>query len=52
MQLSKKPKDFCEDFAAYLKSAKRFEHFQKKGEPHSCCISKNIDSEGRGYLNV
>ena len=38
--LSEKPKIFSEFFSAFLKSTLNFEHFQKKDDPHSRCISQ------------
>ena len=38
--LSEKPKIFSQFFSAFLKSTLNFEHFQKKDDPHSRCISK------------
>ena len=38
--LSQKQKIFSQFFAAFLKSTLSFEHFQKKDDPHSRCISK------------
>ena len=38
-ELSKKPKSFSELFCAFFKSRLNFEHFQKKDDPHSLCIS-------------
>ena len=34
-QLSQKQKAFAELFLAFSKSTLTFEHFQKKGDPHS-----------------
>ena len=39
-------------FIEFLKCASNLEHFQKKDEYPSLIISKIIDSERRGYLNV
>ena len=39
-------------FTAFLKSTFHFEHFEKKGEPHSLCISETIDGERSAYVNV
>ena len=39
-------------FIASLKCALNLEHFEKKDEHSSLVISKVIDSERRGYLNV
>ena len=38
--LSQKPKIFSKFFSAFLKSTLNFEHFQKKDDPHSRCISQ------------
>ena len=43
--LSQKPKTFSHIFSAFLKSTLQFEHFQKKGDPHSRCISQITVSE-------
>ena len=52
MQLSQK-KIFCSQyFSKFLQSRLTFEHFQKKDDHHSWCISKITDSEKRGYINV
>ena len=45
MQLSEKQKSFSHFFAAFLKSRLSFEHFEKKGDPHSFRISEMTDSE-------
>ena len=45
MQLSEKQKTFSHFFAAFLKSRLSFEHFEKKGDPHSFRISEMTDSE-------
>ena len=37
---SEKRKTFSEFFSAFLKSTLNFEHFQKKDDPHSRCISQ------------
>ena len=50
--LSKKLKIFFGFFIAFLKCAWNLEHFQKKDEYPSVIISKIIDAERRGYLNV
>ena len=50
--LSQKQKTFSEFFIAFLKCASNLEHFQKKDEYPSLIISKIIDAERRGYLNV
>ena len=53
MQLSKKPKIFCHNFIAFLKSTLNFELFQKKKkDPYSLGIFEIIDSERRGYLDA
>ena len=38
--LSQKEKTFSRFFSAFLKSTLNFEHFQKKDDPHSRCISQ------------
>ena len=38
--LSQKPKAFSQFFSSFLKSTLNFEHFQKKDDPHSRCISE------------
>ena len=48
MQLSQKQKIYSEFVSAFLKSILKFEHFQKKHEPHSSCVSDITDSEKRG----
>ena len=50
--LSNKQKTFSLFFIAFLKYAWNLEHFQKKYEYPSLIISKIIDAERRGYLNV
>ena len=48
IQLSQREKTFCEFFFTFLKSILHFKHLQKKGDPHSLCISGNIGSEKYG----
>ena len=48
MQLSQKQKTFSQSFSEVLKSRLNFEHFLKKDETHSSCISDITDSEKRG----
>ena len=50
--LSQKQKTFSGWFLAFLKCALNLEHFEKKDEYYSLVISKVIDSERGGYLNV
>ena len=50
--LSQKQNIFTGFFIAFLKSALNLEHFEKKYEYSSLVISKVIDSERGGYLNV
>ena len=38
--LSPKPKIFSQFFSAFLKPTLNYEHFQKKDDPHSRCISQ------------
>ena len=51
-QLSQKQKTFTGFFLAFLKCALNLEHFEKKDEYPSLVISKVIDPERGGYLNV
>ena len=50
--LSQKQKTFCGFFIAFLKCALNLEHFKKKDEYPSLVISRIIDFERGGYLNV
>ena len=50
--LCQKQKTFSGIFLAFLKCALNLEHFEKKDEYPSLVISKVIDSEKSGYLNV
>ena len=50
--LSQKQNNFSEFFIAFLKCALNLEHFGEKHEYSSLVISKVIDSERGGYLNV
>ena len=50
--LSQKEKKFSLLFLAFLKYALNLEDFEKKDEYPSLVISKVIDSERGGYLNV
>ena len=50
--LSQKEKTFSGFFLAFLKCELNLEHFAKKDEYHSLFISKFIDSERGGYLNI
>ena len=43
--LSQKQKAFYQFFSAFLKSTLNFEHFGKKDDPHSRCISQITVSE-------
>ena len=52
MQLSQKPKLFSQIFYLFRKYTLNFEHFERKDEPHSCCISEITDCKKRGYLNA
>ena len=49
---SQKQKTFSWFFIAFLKCAWNLEHFQKKDEYSILIISKVIDAETRGYVNV
>ena len=50
--LSQKQKIFSGFFIAFLKCALNLEHLQKKDKYSSLVISKVIDSERGGYINV
>ena len=50
--LSQKQNPFSEFFIAFLICALNLEHLEKKDEYSSLVISRIIDSEGGGYLNV
>ena len=50
--LPQKEKIFSGLFFAFLKCALNLEHFEKKDESPSLVVSKVIDSERGGYLNV
>ena len=50
--LPQKRKTFSGLFLAFLKFALNFEHYEKKAEYPSLVISKVIDSERGGYINV
>ena len=45
MELSEKQKTFFQYFSPFLKSSLNLEHFQKKHDPHSLCISEIMDSQ-------
>ena len=49
---SQKQKSFFRFFLAFLKCALNLEHFEKKDVYSSLVISKVIDYERVGYLNV
>ena len=48
IHLSRKQNFFLNLFFAFSKFTLHFEHFQKKYDPHSLCISEITDSEKRG----
>ena len=50
--LSQKKKNFSEIFLSFLKYALNLDHLEKKDEYPSLVISRIIDSETGGYLNV
>ena len=50
--LSQKQKTFSQIFLEFLKCALNLEHFENKDEYPSRVISRIIDSERGGYLNV
>ena len=45
MQVSEKQKVISQFFFEFSKFTFNFEHFQKKGDPHSLCIFQPMDSE-------
>ena len=45
MQLSQKQKISSQFFFPFLKSTFNFEHFPKKGKPHSLFISESTDGQ-------
>ena len=52
MQLSKKLKLFSQFLSPFSKSSSYFEHFEKKDDIHSQCISEIIDCQRYGETNV
>ena len=50
--LSQKQKTFSQFFLAFLKCTLNLQHFWKKDDYPSLVISRIIDSERGGYLNV
>ena len=50
--LSPKQKTFSGSFLAFLKCALNLEHFEKRDDCSSLVLSKVIDSERGGCLNV
>ena len=50
--LSQKQKTFSGFFIAFLKGVLNLEHLEKEDEYPSLVISRIIDSERGGYLNV
>ena len=50
--LSQKKKNFSEIFLSFPKFALNLEHLEKKDEYPGLVISRIIDSERGGYLNV
>ena len=47
VHLSQKTNIFSQFFCAFFESALNFEHFQKKDDRHSLCISEITDQEKR-----
>ena len=47
MHLYQKENNFSLFFYSFFESALNFEHFQRKDDPHSLCISEIIDHERR-----
>ena len=52
MLFSQKENYFSLFFSALSESAWNLEHFQKKDDLHSLCISEITDHERRPYINV
>ena len=52
MQLSKKIKFISQFFSIFLKASSIFEHFEKKDDIHSQCISEVRDSQRYDETNV
>ena len=50
--LYQKRNSFSQFFSAFLKSTLNFEHFQKKDDPHSRCISQITVSEKGDSINI
>ena len=50
--LSLKRNSFSQFFSAFLKSTLNFEHFKKKDDPHSRCISQVTVSEKGDEINI
>ena len=48
MLLSQKPKTFSRFFSSFLKSSLNLEHFQRKGDTKSWCISEITQSQKHG----
>ena len=52
MHLSNKLRTLCKFFSPFFKSASNFQHFEKKDDSHSLCISGITDCERHGSTNV
>ena len=52
LQVSKKKKMFSKFFAAYLKSASNFEHFERKDDPHRLCVLEIRDCQRCDSSNI
>ena len=50
--LYQKQNSFSQFFSAFLKSTLNFEHFKKKDDPHSRCISQITVSEKGDEINI
>ena len=50
--LYQKRNSFSRFFSAFLKSTLNFEHFKKKDDPHSRCISQITVSEKGDEINI
>ena len=51
-ELSKKLNVFSQVFIEFVKNIFNFEHFEKKDELHSFCISEIIDGERGPYVSL
>ena len=52
IQLSQKQKILSDFFSSFLKSSLNFEHFHRKNDTHSWCISEITVCKKHGYINA